>query len=108
MPEAQGLRLREAEAMRVLGGRSEDLWEPQPEKTGHLPMVIHPQGDQGGPGTGNDTVPISSHHDLCDAAPGGRGPGDPWAEVALCLSVTTPCTQTSWKSGSEPCQLVAW
>lgn len=50
MPEAQGLRLREAEAMRVLGGRSEDLWEPQPEKTGHLSMVIHPQGDQGGSG----------------------------------------------------------
>lgn len=48
MPEAQGLSLREAEAMSVLGGRSEDLWEPQPEKTGHLPTVIHPQGDQGG------------------------------------------------------------
>lgn len=43
MPEAQGLSLREAEAMHVLGGRSEDLWEPQPEKTGHRPTVIHPR-----------------------------------------------------------------
>lgn len=43
MPEAQGLSLREAEAMLLLGGRSEDLWEPQPEKTGYLPTVIHPQ-----------------------------------------------------------------
>lgn len=35
-----------------------------------------PQGDQGGPGMGDDTVPVSSPHDLCDAAPGGhRDPG---------------------------------
>lgn len=43
---------------------------------------------------GTDTVPVSSHCDLCDAAAGGdtqtRGH---WAEVALCLSVTTPFTQ---------------
>lgn len=34
--------------------------------------MASPQGDQGGPGMGTDTVPVSSHRDLCDAAPGGH------------------------------------
>ena len=50
MPEAQDLSLRKADAMRVSGARSKELWELQAEETGHLPMAVHPQGDQGGSG----------------------------------------------------------
>lgn len=50
MPEAQGLNLREADAMHVSGARSKELWELQAEETGHLLMAVHPQRDQGGSG----------------------------------------------------------